>query len=119
MFSESKMVFSFYNDYTADFTFGNNYATFIISSGNVSRSANGTYIQTAYPASFSRVDCSVYPTNLEEVTDLEASTNQEGVTVSKNQLGSYVQLQVSGVNTSSPLEVYLGNVLLLYAYPEQ
>lgn len=116
IFSSDKLVFSFENQYDADFSFGRNTAIFELADGSTTTAvvANSTYTQTAYPVDATGLRSTFYPNSMADVQDLEPSTNQEGATITKTVLSEYVRLNVSGFDKTRPLEVYLGNVLLTY-----
>lgn len=117
MFADGELVFTLVNDYQADFTYGRNaLRTTGPSGGSWVVNRSGVYIQASYPSDieFTGFRNSVYPASMADVAGLEPRVSQEGATVSLEATEDHVNINVSEIDTTQPLEIYLGNVLTVY-----
>lgn len=117
VFSANDLLFSFYNDFTPDFDIfhSRTEVSFLgTPEGSMQRTADGTFVQWQFPATFSRVSVSVRPSSIGDIDGLVPSVSQESATGTLTIYGSVAQIEVTGAVKSKPLEVYLGNVLLAY-----
>lgn len=114
MFDNNGIVFAFLNELEPDFEYGNNIARFVTPGGTIEARAMGRYVQTSYPANSERMVVSVYPNSMEGINELAASVNQEGASVSTSIRENYAILTVTGYDDAKPLQLYFGNVLLVY-----
>lgn len=119
IFDDNKLVFSAFNDYEADFRFTTDEVYFYSSGGSITpkASANGTYVQTNFREGTVRIMSAVYPVSMGDVQGLQASVNQTGATITQSTQTNWIQINVSDIDVTKPLEVYLGNVLVAYILP--
>lgn len=119
IFDDNKLAFSAYNNYEGDFRVHHSEVVFYSSEGSIPPNATafGTYVQANFKEGTVRIMNAVYPVSMGDAQDLQASANQTGATVSKSIQSNWIRIDVSEIDVTQPLEVYLGNVLVAYLLP--
>lgn len=119
IFANDSLAFYFTNDYVSDFTFNRNELNFFEEGGTaIARYAvYGTYNQRQMPENCDSLAVAVYPVDIEAASALEFTSNQEGLTITKNVRESFIQAIIRGFDKSKHLQVILGNVLLSFITP--
>lgn len=110
------MRFTFNNEYTPDFAIRYTECNFDTPNGTISNRTTGTYTQTEMLQDAVRIYVNVYPTNMSQTEGLEFSYSQEGLSIQVVEQSNYKQVRITDFDTTKPLAVHLGNVLLAYMY---